>query len=123
MADGAVTTQLATRTRTVPERRAKQPRLWNVVLLDDDEHTYEYVIEMVQAVFGRSREHAFLIARKVDTEGRAVCLTTHLELAELKVEQVRSHGADPRISTCKGCMSVILEPAETGDDEPEDSRR
>lgn len=87
------------------------PRLWHVILLDDDDHSYEYVIEMLQSLFGHPVERAFQIAKSVDSEGRAICRTTHRELAELKVEQIRGFGADPRIASCHGSMSALIEPA------------
>jgi ATP-dependent Clp protease adaptor protein ClpS len=90
------------------------------VLLDDDDHSYEYVMIMVQDLFGFGLEKAFAAARKVDAEGRVVCLTTHKEHAELKLEQILGYGADPRIMGCKGSMSAIIEPAEFEGDEDDD---
>lgn len=106
-------------TRTRPAARPAPPTPptpWNVVLLDDDDHTYEYVIEMAQRVFRVSAQRALEIARTVDEQGRAVCITTHREHAELKREQILSFGADPRLSRSAGAMSAIIEPASGGDD-------
>lgn len=89
-----------------------QPR-WNVVLLNDDDHTYQYVIEMLMVIFGFSQEKGFLIAREVDKSGRAICLTTSKEHAELKQEQIHAYGPDPYLGReCKGSMTAIIEPAE-----------
>jgi len=88
-----------------------------VVLLDDDDHTYDYVIGMMGRVFGHSLERSYKIACTVDGQGRAVCFTTHKELAELKCEQVNSFGADPLMARSAGSMSAIIEPAFGGDDE------
>lgn len=91
--------------------------MWRVVLLDDDEHSYEYVIEMLGRVFGFPAEKGYQLAQAVDTQGRATLLVTHREHAELKQQQVHGYGADPRIAACKGSMSAILEPADLdGDD-------
>jgi ATP-dependent Clp protease adaptor protein ClpS len=84
---------------------------WNVVLLDDDDHTYEYVIEMLHHLFGYPVELGFLMAVEVDTTGRVVVLTTHRERAELERDRIHAYGADPRIPRCRGSMSAILEPA------------
>ncbi len=115
---GAMSTHTAeAEPRTRPEARPSPPTPptpWNVVLLDDDDHTYEYVIEMAQRVFRVSARRALEIAKTVDTEGRAVCLTTHREHAELKREQVLSFGADPRLARSAGAMSAIIEPAAGG---------
>lgn len=89
----------------------KQPWLWNVVLLDDQEHSYDYVVRMMQEIFAASAERALQVAQTVDREGRAVCMTCHKELAELKLEQIVSFGRDPQLSASKGPMSAVLEPA------------
>jgi ATP-dependent Clp protease adaptor protein ClpS len=91
--------------------------MWHVVLLDDDDHTYEYVIRMMQELFGHSPEKAFKVAKTVDEQGRVVCMTTHKEHAELKQEQVHGYGADPLMARSKGAMSAVLEPADFEGDE------
>ncbi len=89
-----------------------------MVLLDDQDHTYEYVIRMVQALFGHSQERAYQIARRVDHDGRAVCLTTHKEHAELKRDQILAFGADPLMGPrSHGSMRAVIEPAEFAGDE------
>ncbi len=118
---------VVTITLPVPDRRTAQrpkyeqdpdkPWLWNVVLLDSDDHSYEYVMELAMRLFGYPLERAYKAAAKVDKDGRAVLLTTHKELAELKIEQIRSFGRDPRVSECSGAMSAILEPAMSTADE------
>lgn len=85
--------------------------LWHVILLDDDDHTYEYVIEMLQKLFHHDLETAYRMAHEVDTSGRVIVDTTSRERAELKREQVHGYGADPRITHCKGSMSATIEPA------------
>jgi ATP-dependent Clp protease adaptor protein ClpS len=102
-------------TRSEPD--TEQPRHWHVVLLDDDDHSYEYVIMMMQALFAHPIEKAFEIAKKVDADGRAICLTTHKEHAELKQEQILAFGKDPLIDRCAGSMSAVIEPADYGDDD------
>lgn len=101
------------RAKARPARRRKVKRLppWNVVLLDDDAHTYPYVVELMSAVFGFDKAKGFQIAREVDSRGRAVVYTAHKELAELKRDQILGYGADWRIPTCKGSMTAVIEPA------------
>lgn len=93
------------------EKEFRIPR-YNVVLLDDDDHTYEYVIEMLRKLFGHSHETAFQMACEVDNAGRVIVDTTSKERAELKRDQIHAYGADWRIPRCKGSMSAIIEPAE-----------
>lgn len=84
---------------------------YHVVLLDDNHHTYDYVIEMLMDIFGHSRETAYEMACEVDARGRVIVNTTHKERAEMKRDQIMSYGADWRIPHCKGSMSATIEPA------------
>ena len=84
---------------------------YNVVLLDDDDHSYEYVIFMLKTLFGHPPEKGYEMAVEVDTTGRVVVATTHLEEAELKRDQIQAFGPDPLIPRCKGSMSATVEPA------------
>ena len=106
-------------TATKPKRPEKTKRTppkhlppYNVVLLNDDDHSYEYVIEMLKVLFGHPVEMGYQLAKIVDTKGRAIVCTTSLERAELKRDQIHAYGKDPRISDCKGSMSAELEAAE-----------
>ncbi|MCS6971076.1 MAG: ATP-dependent Clp protease adaptor ClpS, partial [Planctomycetes bacterium] len=56
-------------------KTALAPR-WHVVLLDDDDHTYEYVIEMLVKLFAKTPEDALRHAVEVDTTGRSIVDTT-----------------------------------------------
>jgi ATP-dependent Clp protease adaptor protein ClpS len=86
---------------------------YHVILLDDEDHTYDYVIEMLTALFGHSVTDAFQMACTVDTEGRVIVETTYKERAEVKRDQIHSYGPDWRIPHCKGSMSAIIEPADS----------
>ncbi len=93
------------------KRRTKKLPPFNVVLLDDDDHTYEYVIEMLRSIFAHTEEQAFKMAKEVDDSGRVIVYTTHRELAELKRDQIHAWGGDWRLATSAGSMSSIIEPA------------
>ena len=99
------------RTRTARSRKVKRLPPWNVVLLNDDQHTYEYVIDMVGRIFGFDMVRGYLLAREVDQQGRAVLFTTHRELAELKRDQILAYGADPLVASCRSSMRATIEPA------------
>lgn len=84
---------------------------YHVVLLDDNEHSYAYVIEMLGNIFGHSPQKAYGLAVIVDRQKRVIVDTTHKERAELKRDQIHSYGPDWRIPHCAGSMSAIIEPA------------
>jgi ATP-dependent Clp protease adaptor protein ClpS len=84
---------------------------YNVVLLDDNDHSYEYVILMLKKIFGHPIEKGFKMAQEVDAKGRVIVATTNLEQAELKRDQIQTFGPDPLIPRCKGSMSALIEHA------------
>jgi ATP-dependent Clp protease adaptor protein ClpS len=93
------------------EHKTKRQPPYNVVLLNDDDHSYQYVIAMLQQIFGYPPEKGFQMAKEVDTTGRVILLTTTREHAELKQDQIHAFGPDPGIPRCQGSMSAIIEPA------------
>ena len=92
------------------DRRSKRQPPYNVILWDDDDHTYDYVIRMMMTLFNHELERGFEIAVEVDTNGRAICLTTTLEHAELKRDQIHAYGKDRLLSRCEGSMWATIEP-------------
>ena len=98
-----------TRPAEAKRKPKKQPR-YHVILWDDSDHSYDYVIAMMKQLFHHPIERGYQIAKEVDTRGRAICLTTTLEHAELKREQIHSFGRDEMITRCKGSMSATIEP-------------
>ena len=88
----------------------KQPP-YHVVLLNDDDHSFEYVIRMLQRLFGHPPEKGYLMAWEVHTQGRVIVDTTSKERAELKRDQIHAFGPDPGIPRCQGSMSSVIEPA------------
>ncbi len=85
--------------------------LYRVVLLDDDDHTYDYVIEMLQKIFVFSRDEAYRHAEEVDTCGRTVLITCELPQAEFARDQIHAYGPDWRLPRSKASMSAVVEPA------------
>jgi ATP-dependent Clp protease adaptor protein ClpS len=85
--------------------------LYHVVLLDDNDHTYDYVIEMLQKLFIFSLDEAFRHAQEVDTCGRTILITCELAQAEFARDQIHAYGPDPRLDRSKGSMSAVVEPA------------
>jgi len=100
------------RPKATPKKKPGRLPPYNVVLLDDNDHTYEYVVEMLKVLFAYPEEKGFLLADAVNITGRVIVFTGHKEMAELKCEQIHSYGTDTRVATCKGSMSAYIEPAE-----------
>jgi ATP-dependent Clp protease adaptor protein ClpS len=94
------------------EEKTKRQPPYHVILLNDDDHTYQYVIFMLQKLFGHPPETGFKMAEEVDKTGRVIVDTTSRERAELKQEQIHAFGPDPLLPRCQGSMSAVIEPAE-----------
>ena len=92
------------------KRPKRQPR-YHVILWNDDDHSFEYVIVMLHELFGHPIEKGYQLAKEVDTSGKAIVLTTTMEHAELKRDQISAYGKDDGIKACKGSMSASIEPA------------
>jgi len=86
----------------------KEPR-FHVILWNDEDHTYDYVIIMLHVIFGYSVEKGFQLAKEVDTRGRAIVFTSSLEQAEIKRDQILGFGPDPLLAHSKGSIIATLE--------------
>ncbi len=100
-----------TQPRERKERKTQEQPPYNVVLLDDDFHSFEYVVRMLKTLFGHPPQRGYRMAVEVHNTGRVIVATMNLELAELKRDQIHAFGPDPLIPRCKGSMSAIIEPA------------
>src|SRR5215467_8012020 len=111
MSDTITLPRTSRRLKEKKQEKTKRQPPYNVVLLNDDDHSYEYVIIMLQQLFGHPPEKGYQMAKEVDTSGRVIVLTTTMEHAELKRDQIHAFGPDPLIARCKGSMSAVIEPA------------
>ena len=68
--------------------RLKRPPLYRVILVNDDYTPMEFVVEILQSVFGMERTKATRVMLEVHTKGKGVCGVYTYEIAETKVAQV-----------------------------------
>ena len=85
--------------------------LYHLILLDDNDHTYEYVVAMLGRIFGYGKDKSFAIAAQVDNGGQSIVETVAYDKALKHQRLVHAYGADPRIEHSVGSMSAILEEA------------
>jgi ATP-dependent Clp protease adaptor protein ClpS len=95
--------------------QVRRTPLWHVVLLDDNDHTYDYVIEMLGDLFHHPVERAYQMACEVDGSGSVVVDTTVFERAEFKRDQVQAYGCDWRLDYSRGSMRAVLRRATSED--------
>jgi len=86
-------------------------KMYHVIILNDDEHSFEYVIEMLQAVFKIVYATALAHTVEADSTGSSIVLTTSLEEAEQKRDQVHAYGPDWRMPNSRGSVAALVEPA------------
>jgi len=70
--------------------KIKQPPLYRVVLINDDFTPMEFVVEILESIFGMERTRATQVMLEVHTKGKGVCGVFNFEIAETKVAQVMS---------------------------------
>jgi ATP-dependent Clp protease adaptor protein ClpS len=89
-------TEIEVRPRIAIKPEYKEPKNFNVIYINDDVTTFEFVVETLTSIFGYAREGAEALTMKVNDEESAVVATLPYEMAEQKGIEVtvlaRSHG-------------------------------
>ena len=84
----------------------KEPERYKVLLLNDDYTTMEFVVEILETVFQKTRTEALRVMMQVHSQGHGVCGTYSHEVAETKVSMVhelaRQHNFPHRASLERG---------------------
>lgn len=70
--------------------KLKEPPLYRVVLLNDDFTPMEFVVDILESIFGMERTRATQVMLEVHTKGKGICGVYNFEIAETKVAQVMS---------------------------------
>jgi ATP-dependent Clp protease adaptor protein ClpS len=68
--------------------KIKEPPLYRVVLINDDYTPMEFVVNILESIFGMQRMRATQVMLEVHTKGKGVCGVYNFEIAETKVAQV-----------------------------------
>jgi ATP-dependent Clp protease adaptor protein ClpS len=68
--------------------KVKRPPLYRVILVNDDYTPMEFVVEVLETVFGMERSQATRVMLEVHTKGKGICGVYSYEIAETKVAQV-----------------------------------
>jgi ATP-dependent Clp protease adaptor protein ClpS len=72
-----------------PEKvKPKLPSIYKVIILNDDFTPMEFVANVIQNVFNKSKDDATRIMLQIHTEGIGICGTFPFEIAETKMNQV-----------------------------------
>ena len=79
---------MATELKEFVKKRLKKPNRFQVILLNDDYTTMEFVVEVLMRFFGKTTEAAHALMLKIHIEGEAVCGVYSHDVAQTKVSQV-----------------------------------
>jgi ATP-dependent Clp protease adaptor protein ClpS len=109
--EGGATVVVAPKRRTKEQTNTQRQPPYNVIILNDEEHTFDYVIELLCKIFNHALTTSEALTWAIHLTGRAVVYTTHRELAELKCDQVRAYGPDPRLNGSSCSLQCYVEPA------------
>src|SRR5262245_40280941 len=85
--------------------------LYHVIILNDEEHTIEYVVEMLQVAVGLSASRALACTLEADSTGSSIVCTCALEDAEGKRDRIHAYGPDWRLPHSHGSVAALIEPA------------
>jgi ATP-dependent Clp protease adaptor protein ClpS len=66
----------------------KRPRMYQVVLINDDYTPMDFVVDVLKRFFSMSEENAIQVMLQIHTQGRGICGTYTKDVAETKVYQV-----------------------------------
>ncbi|BDV00121.1 ATP-dependent Clp protease adapter protein ClpS [Thermodesulfomicrobium sp. WS] len=75
---------------TQQEEELQEPRWYRVLLHNDDYTTMDFVVHVLQSVFGKTEAEAYAIMMRVHKEGIGECGVYTAEIAETKVQLVHS---------------------------------
>ncbi len=91
------------------ETLAKPALNWKVVLFNDEEHTYDYVVEMLTSACKLSRQIAFRCAVEVDMSGRTVVFYGTRSDCENVCSKIISFGPDHRLPQSMASMNAEVQ--------------
>ena len=94
------------------EIREEEGKPYYVILLNDEDHTYDYVVEMLMEIFGFDEERAYEKTVEVDSKGHSRLGVFPLAEAERKRDAIHDYGSDWRLPRSMGAMAALIEPAE-----------
>ncbi len=103
--------RITTKHRQKEKKRARRVPPYNVILENDDHHSFGFVVEVLRKALGYSEERAHQLTKQADTSGRAVVWTGPKEVAELKADQIRTFSEIRADGAKLGPLGCTIEPA------------
>jgi ATP-dependent Clp protease adaptor protein ClpS len=89
----------------------QKEKRYHVIILNDEEHTIDYVVEMLRIVVRLSAPAAMACTLEADNTGSSIVYTCGLEEAENKRDMIHAFGPDWRLPHSQGSVAALVEPA------------
>jgi ATP-dependent Clp protease adaptor protein ClpS len=78
--------------RTKPKLKTERPKLWKVILLNDDFTPREFVVTVLKAVFHMGEETAYAVMLTAHRKGACVIAVFAKDVAETKAKEATELG-------------------------------
>ena len=102
---------MSTKTHEAEETTTRLLPPYNVILENDDHHSMEFVIDVLQKALGYNQQRSFQFMMLAHETGQAIVWTGSKEVAELKLEQMLSFHEIKANGQKLGPLGVRIEPA------------
>ncbi len=84
--------KVLTRPRTKPKTRVERPKLWKVILLNDDYTPREFVVQVLKAVFRMNETQAYRVMITAHQKGACVIAVFTRDVADTKAKEATDLG-------------------------------
>jgi ATP-dependent Clp protease adaptor protein ClpS len=111
VADSPSDPVVVTKSKPKDETRTRRVPPYNVILENDDHHSFEFVVEVLCKALAISQAQSYQFTLHAHHTGRAIVWTGPKEVAELKVEQISTFHEVRAGGESLGPVSCVIEPA------------
>ncbi len=111
MNDEGPLTDVMVSPKTKDRHKTRRVPPYNVILLNDDHHSMEFVVEVLSKALGYAVERSFQLMMQAHNTGRAIVWTGPKEVAELKADQIRTFHEKRADGHDFGPLGCEIEPA------------
>jgi len=84
--------QTVLKPRTKVKPKVERPKLWKVILLNDDFTPREFVVQVLKAVFRMNQEHAYQVMMTAHRKGACVIAVFTKDIADTKAKEATELG-------------------------------
>jgi ATP-dependent Clp protease adaptor protein ClpS len=102
-------TKLQEQVEVQESTETKAQRNYKVILLNDEDHTYDYVVELLCSVCGMKRDQAFRCAVEVDLSGQTIVYYSTAAKCEQVAQKIKNFGPDHRLTRSMTSMHAVVE--------------